>query len=248
MTVDIFIKSYKKDFWLLHIALETIRRNVSGYNSIVLLIPEHEKHDFDTRNLPDRTLIHYVQENYSQGWLYQQVCKMQAYKYCEAEYIMFSDSDCFFDHPINVQELVKDGRPEILLTSWEKTGDAKVWREPTERFIKDIMPFEGMRRNTMIYHRSTLEAIAAYEPNLETVIMNSEKFSEFNCMTAYAYKYEQHKYKFINTDDWVYVPPNAIQIWSYSTKEEGADELHLREYIRLLESIMICFGVPVPQP
>lgn len=244
-TIDIFIKSYKNDFNLLQIALKTIQRNVTGYNNIILLIPEKDKHDFDTRNMPERTLIHYVEDK-GVGWLKQQWYKMSAYEYSYADYILFSDSDCFFDHKINLQDYIADGKPEILYTSWDKVGDAKVWREPTEKFIKEPIEYEGMRRNCLIYHRSTLVAIGEFEPDLEYIIMTSHKFSEFNAMFAYAFKKEKEKYNFINTDEWQYVPPKAIQVWSHGNKEKGASEMHLREYIRTLESILICFEIPLP--
>lgn len=245
-TVDIFIKSYGRDFWLLQLALQTITKNVTGYNNLILLIPEREKDLFDTRDLPERTLIHYIHEYDRGGWLFQQFLKMSAHKYSNAPYIMFTDSDCVFDHPINLQDFIADGKPEILYTQWNKVGDANAWKDPTEVFMKDRVPFEFMRRNQLIYHRSTLVSIASYCPNLENMIMSSEKFSEFNCMGAFAYKFERDNYTFINTDDWQYVQPRALQVWSHATKEEGADELHLREYIRVLESILKAFNVKVP--
>src|SRR6185312_3434520 len=117
-TIDIFVKSYKKDLWLLTLSLETIKKNVTGYNNIILLIPEKDKHDFDTRNLPKRTLIYYVEDD-GVGWLRQQWFKMSAYNYSDADFIMFSDSDNFFDHKINVQDIIKDDKPEILYTDYE---------------------------------------------------------------------------------------------------------------------------------
>lgn len=245
-TIDIFIKSYRKDFWLLQLALQTISKNVVGYNNLVLLIPENDKELFDTRDMPERTLIHYVHEYDKGGWYFQQWLKMSAYKYCFADYIMFTDSDCIFDHPIDLQEFVKDGKPEILYTDWSKVDQAIAWRKPTEAFMKDVVPFEFMRRNQLIYHRSTLLAVADHAPDLEKTIMSSEHFSEFNCLGAWAYKYERHMYNFINTDDWTYVPAKALQVWSHASKEEGSDELHLREYIRVLESILKAFNVKVP--
>lgn len=233
--VDIFIKSYSKDFWLLEIALKTITKNVTGYNNLVLLIPEHEKHDFDTRRLPDRTLIHYVNE-YGDGYLFQQVCKIQAYKYCNAGYIMFSDSDCFFDHPINLADFIPN--PEILYTDYNEIPDAKIWKKPTEDFLKEPVYYEFMRRNCLIYHRDTLIEISKYAPGIEQTIMNSERFSEFNAIGAFAFKYERDRYTFINTNTWTYTPPKAIQVWSHCSKEPGADELHLREYIKVLETII----------
>jgi len=243
-TIDLFVKSYKPDFWLLLISLETIKRNVKGYNKIILLIPESEKHDFETRYLPDRTEIFYVEDK-SPGWLMQQVFKMSAHKYSSADFIMFSDSDNFFDHPLDLQELVKDDRPEILYTDWSLVGDAIVWREPTSRFLKRDIEWEMMRRLCLIYHRDTLVNLYNFEPDAEKIIMASNKFSEFNTISAFAYYNEPEKYKFKNTADWEYTEPHSLQVWSHSNKNSDSI-LHLKEYIRVLESIMKCFDVPVP--
>jgi len=234
MKIDIFIKSYFKDFWLLYIALKTITKYVTGYNNIILLIPEHEKDLFDTRNMPERTLIHYVKE-YGQGWLFQQWCKINAHTYSDADFIMFSDSDCFFDHDLDLQTLIPDNRPEILYTYWEKIPEALIWRQPTEAIMNESVPWEGMRRNNLIYHRDTLINLNKFQPNLQYIIMGAERFSEFNLMSSYAFRYEKEKYSFVNTDEWTYVPPHAIQVWSWADKN-GSD-LHKKEYERIMETI-----------
>lgn len=244
--IDIFIKSYKGDFWLLYLSLETIKKNVIGYNNIVLLIPEKDKDLFDTRNLPERTLVHYVEDEGS-GWLRQQVFKMKAFEYSFADYIMFSDSDCIFTYPINLQDFIVNDKPEILYTAWEDVGDAIVWKEPVELFMKEPVEWEMMRRNCLIYHRSTLVAISEYAPDLEKIIMSSKRWSEFNAMSAFAYKYEKDKYNFINTKDCTFVPAKSEQVWSHGSKKSGASEMHHLEYIRILETIMTAFDVPVPK-
>jgi hypothetical protein len=221
--IDIFYKTYSKDFeWLSH-SLRSLSKYVTGYRNIVILVPDADRHRFDTRNLPERTLIHYVKE-YGNGYLYQQVCKIQGHKYSDADFILFSDSDLIFDHPINLQDFIADGKPEILYTSYDKVGDAICWKEPTESFIKEPQEFEWMRRNALIYHRSTLEAIDKYEPNLEYIIMNSQRFSEYNAIGAYAWKYEREKYNFVNTDTWEYTRPKAVQYHSYTEFEKMKSE------------------------
>lgn len=239
-TVDIFYKSYKKDFWLLHYSLLSITKNVTGYNNIILLIPESEKHDFDTRELPERTLIHYVNEE-GNGYLFQQWCKLNAAAYSNADFILFADSDCIFDHKINLQDFIPV--PEILYTSYDQLPDAIIWQKPTEQLIGDPQPYEWMRRNCLIYHRSTLVNLNAWKPGLKKIVMESKRFSEFNLIGAYAWKFERDKYNFVNTDNWQYVPPKAIQVWSHASKEPGADELHLREYIRILETLIKAFAI-----
>jgi hypothetical protein len=241
--IDLFIKSYSRDFWLLQLALKSITKNVTGYNNLILLIPEKEKHEFDARILPERTLIHYIDE-YGNGNLFQQWCKVSAYKYSFADFILFTDSDCFFDHPINLQDFIADGKPEILYTDYSQLPDAIIWKESTEKFIKEPVRYEFMRRNCLIYHRSTLLAMSEYEPNLESIVMNSGRFSEFNCIGAFAYKFEKEKYNFINTDHWNYTEPKAIQVWSHANKT--GDEFHLKEYIKILEALLKTFDIDVP--
>lgn len=245
-SIDIFYKSYSKDFWLLYLSLKTITKNVTGYNNIVILIPESEKELFDTSDLPERTVVYYVEEK-QPGWLWQQVCKTNAHKYCFAEFILFADSDCIWEHKIDLQEFVIDGKPEILYTDWSKVGDGIIWKAPTEIFMKEPVEWEFMRRNSLIYYRATLIAISEYAPDLEKMIMDSARFSEFNCIGAFAFKFEKHNYTFINTDNWKYVPPKSEQLWSHASKADGVSEVHLREYIRTLETIMKAYDVPLPE-
>ncbi len=241
-TFDIFYKTYKPDFWLIHISLETLKRNVLDYRNIIILVPEDEKHEFDTRNLPERTLIYYIKE-YGNRYLYQQVCKLNVYKYCNADYIVFADSDMVWDRKIDFNDLLVDGKPEILYTDYEKIEDAKIWQAPTSKFIGEEVQYEFMRRHN-VYHRSTFEAIAKFAPELEKTIMGSAMFSEFNAAGCYAYKYEQHKYRFTNTDSWSYVPPYATQFWSHCDKD--GDLLHVKEYVRFLEALLRAYEIPVP--
>lgn len=240
MTVDIFFKSYKKDFWLLHYSLLSITKNVTGYNNIIILIPENEKHDFDTRVLPARTLIHYVPE-YGNGYLFQQWCKINAASYSDADFILFADSDCIFDHQIDLQTFIPI--PEILYTDYKQLPDAIIWKKPTEQIIGHEIKYEFMRRNCLIYHRSTLVNLNNWNKELKRIIMSSHRFSEFNLIGAYAWTFERDKYNFVNTEDWQFVPAKAEQVWSYGNKEPGASELHLREYIRILETLLKAFAI-----
>lgn len=240
MSIDIFYKTYHQDKKWLEYSLRSLSKFVTGYNNIVILIPIRDKRYFEGINFPERTIIHFVNE-YGDGYLYQQVCKIQGHKYSDADYILFSDSDCIFDHPINLQDFIADGKPEILYTHYDKVGGGIIWKQPTEDFIKAPVEYEMMRRNCLIYHTSTLKAIAEYEPNLEHIIMSSVRFSEFNAMSVYAWTYEKDSYTFINTDEWEYTPPKATQLWSKCN--EGNTEDHKKEYKRAIETINRVFDL-----
>jgi hypothetical protein len=245
--IDIFIKSYFRDFKWLKFALQSIARNVTGYNKLILCIPGDDAYLFSSEftTLPPRTDVRFVKE-YGNGYMYQQWCKINSHKYSDAQYILEGDSDCIYTRPIDLQDYVADGRPEILCTSWDKVGDAICWKKPTEEIMGEEVPFEFMRRNNLIYHLGTLINLNEEFPNLERTIMNSARFSEFNLIGAYAYKYERHRYNFINTDNWQYTEPKAIQFWSYSSKGIDASENHLKEYIRALKTIIMGCGFEPP--
>ena len=233
--IDIFIKSYYKDFKFLNYCLKSIEKYITGYNKIVIVIP---KRDYQIYRAVIHTYLpielHAVDE-YGDGYLYQQYCKMTAYKYCDSQFIMFVDSDCMFYKPIDLKELVRNGKPEILYTHYSKVGDAICWKQCTERFMNDTIHYEYMRRLPLIYHRETLETIHTIEPNLESIVMNSGRFSEFNALGAWAHKFHADKYRFENTDNWQYVDPLNIQLWSHCRNNNSA--LEKAEYQKAVETI-----------
>lgn len=233
---DIFYKTYEKDFKLLYYSLKSVIKNVAGYNRVIIIVPESEKDKFlkAGMELPPRTLIVYINE-YGSGYLFQQVCKINAHKYSNADFILFADSDCIFNRQINLLDYIRDGKPEILYTDYNQLPDAKIWQEPTEKILGDKVDWEFMRRNCLVYHRATLINLHKWKPNLESIIMGSHRFSEFNLIGSYAYKYERNQYKWTNTDDWEYKPPKAEQLWSYFDKN-GSD-VHRKEYLRALYTI-----------
>lgn len=238
--IDIFIKSYPKDFNLLYYALMSIDKNVTGYNQLQLVLPLGSNEQFKPPIVPKNLVIHWEQEE-GNGYMFQQYCKMTAYKYSNADYILFSDSDCIFHEPIDVSTRINNGKPEILYTHYDKVGNGNIWKKPTEKFVNQPIEYELMRRNCLTYHRSTLVNIAAQYPNLKQIILSSSMFSEFNAIGAWAYLHEHEKYTFTNTDHWDYTEPIAIQLWSYFDKN-GSDT-HKYEYNRAIEAINKALGL-----
>lgn len=243
-TVDIFIKSFAKDIFLLRYSIESIKKNVIGYRRVVLLIPQEEYDVWIDLVEYFQSLIEiavfYVNE-YGNKYLFQQACKLKAHEFTLSDYILYSDSDVIFDHPVNVQDYIKDGKPQILYTSWDKVGEAICWKAPTESVMGEEVKWEFMRRNNMVIHRSTLENINKWQPRLQVIVMSAERFSEFNLLGAYAFKFEKEKYSFVNTDDWQYEEPMGIQLWSYF--KTGNEETHKHEYERALKVINKTFDL-----
>jgi hypothetical protein len=233
--IDIFIKSYYKDFKMLNYCLKSIEKYLTGYNKIVVVIPKKDYQIYQSIVHTDLPIELHVVEEYGDGYLYQQFIKMTAYKYCDSQFIMYVDSDCIFDKHINIENLVSNGQSEILYTHYSKVDEAICWKQCTERFMNDVVEFEFMRRLPLIYHRETLETIHNLEPNLESVVMNSGRFSEFNALGAWAFVHQKDKYSFVNTDNWKPVDPLGVQLWSHCTKNQTP--LEKLEYKKAIDTI-----------
>jgi hypothetical protein len=224
MGIDIFIKSYKDDFKWLKYCLQSVSKYVTGYNEIIIIIPEGERHLIDFP-LPERTFIHTLKEE-GHGYMFQQYVKMIAHHYSSAEYIMYVDSDCIFHSPVNVQDLIVDGKPQILMTSYSEL-DKCPWQKPTSEFFSQVPEFEFMRRHCLIYHKQTLVNLEGYKKDLKNYVLSilSRTFSEFNVIGFYAYLFERDKYNFVNTNGWAYTPAIVNQYHSYTQFQEKEQEI-----------------------
>jgi hypothetical protein len=103
----------------------------------------------------------------------------------------------------------------MLYTPYELVGDAICWKECTEKVIKQSVEFEFMRRNGLIYHRSTLENFESFVGDLQTYVLSQNRFSEFNALGAYAWFNEREKYKWVNTSIDYFGEPIVKQMWSH---------------------------------
>lgn len=228
MKIDLFIKTYSKDIKWLRYCILSIQKYVTGYNEIIIILPDGERELIDFE-LPPNTFVHTTEEEGS-GYLYQQYIKMIAHHFSGADFIAYVDSDCIFHSPVNFQDLVKEGKPQILMTSYAEMQGCP-WQIPTAEFIGTVPEFEFMRRHVLIYHKSTLENLEGWfttlRGNLKEYILSRPggTFSEFNCMGFFAYLYEREKYSFLNTKDWTYVPAIVNQYHSYTQFEEKEAEI-----------------------
>ena len=235
--IDIFIKTYEKDFKWLQFCLESINKFVYNINNIIIAIPQYDYDKFN-KNLNIKHLhnisdnIKYVITNdYGNTYLYQQYIKMTSYQYSDADLIMFVDSDVIFKEETNIYDLFIDNKPIIYYTPYQHVGIAICWKQPTSQFIGEEQHYEFMRRNCLIYFRDTISAIHIQYPNLEEIIMGSSiGFSEFNAIGAWTFRNEKDRYHFINSREVAPKPQKYIQFWSPT----NINDQDLKEINRIL--------------
>jgi hypothetical protein len=214
MNVDIFIRTYSKDIDWLHIALASIQRHVTGYRNIIITIP-------DKNLLSMLTIEKVIQvDDMQDGYIGQQLTKMEAWKYTDADAIVFWDSDVIACEPVDVSEWIKDGKPIIWKTKYELTQTP--WRPITEKAVGFDVEWEYMRRMPLTYLRSTLVDCQAFIEGVHKRPLRNylssvphRAFSEFNAIGAYAEKYLADQYHFQDTETGD-LPKNKVrQFWSW---------------------------------
>lgn len=217
--VDIFIRTYYSDLkWLVY-ALQSINKFCSGFRDVVIVIPESQKYLLDGFNLTKEKTL--TCEEYKDDYLGQQITKLYADSYSDADYILFPDSDTLFTMPVTPKDFTREGKPLILKTKYEKVETAIIWKPVTEKALGYPVEFEFMRRLPFCYHSSTLKSLREYMKDKHGKELNAyieeqpnRAFSEFNVVGAFADKFERDKYDFQDTDDGL--PTLYVrQFWSW---------------------------------
>lgn len=214
MTTAIFIKTCKKDIEWLKFCIRSIRRYTWGFNEVVVVADNGCEEEMKmVSGLV--TQIHYVPE-WEDGRIQQQFYKLRAFQYCSSDIILFVDSDCLFTEYCSPDAFMRDGKPVIGKTLYDKVGDAKCWKAPTESYLGFEVSHEYMRWLPWMCRRDTLVRIAEKHPDWEQRLrkIKNNLFSEFNVIGAYIDRFESEDYFITDTDEW---EPRkyARQFWSW---------------------------------
>jgi hypothetical protein len=109
VTCSILIKSFKKDFGWLSYCLKSIHKFASGFEEVVVIIPD----DCDLPLTAERLVkVHEPgpsaesPANHGSGYAYQQVVKMNADKYCMSDAVLHLDSDTIFVKPVSPEDFM----------------------------------------------------------------------------------------------------------------------------------------------
>lgn len=204
---DIFIKTRSHDYpWL-----EWCRKSIHKYCRGVR--QAHTLHDGDLRVdcTPvsiegwGTTLFEHHGKPKDPGYLWQQVCKLHADQYTDAEWILYMDSDCVFTRPVSPSDFIKDGKPVWLYTPLDQARpDQHVWAPVMEKFLGKKPEHEFMRRHPFIVQRWMLDALRTFckyrhGKSLEDYIMGQAVpgsptalvFSEWNCLGFFLWEYHR---------------------------------------------------------
>lgn len=219
MTVDIFIRTYSKDLEWLKYCLKSITKYATGFRDVIICIPEHEKHLISGWGLTKEKVFKWSPVS-ANGYVDQQINKLSAHKFTDADYVLFIDSDTCFKKKTNVTDYFTVAKPNLIKTRYELVGDAICWKEPTESILKTEVHYEYMRRMPLLYKTQTLKNLEFHLGGFKQ-IAKENKLSEFNLIGAFIELIEKDEdYHIINSEIDPLPPITINQEWSWGGLNE----------------------------
>lgn len=247
MNIDIFIRTYQKDFYLLNYSLRSIIDNVYGFNNIIICVKEHEfdllklfleQNNFIGDNIKIVTDINYdilYQQHTNPDYCGQQISKMLVDNWSNANYVMYVDSDIIFFNHVDVKDFFNDdNKIKYPVRLWEDTGTATIWKNCLD-YLGITKKYEFMCTLPLIFPINIMKKCRNFielKTNLPFVdacyyIYDNFGFSEFNIMGSILY--EDSDVCFTNALELIeFNMTHFKQFWSYENStilEKNINEL-----------------------
>lgn len=159
--------SHPKHFHWLRVALRSLARNASGWDSIILGLPgpitpegQWVIDDYNARS-PRVPLVLHTFEEHPKGKLGHMVEILRAPDYApDVDYFYVWDSDMAMIEPINVQEFYRNGKPMLGWEWFDRTiralPDVSNWKKAAERALGFPVLKDFMRWFPIIHSRAAL--------------------------------------------------------------------------------------------
>lgn len=209
MVTDIFIKTCNHDRQYHEYCLKSIQKYCTGFRNTVVVDGEHP-----------------------QGYIYQQVVKLHADRYTDADFILVTDSDTLFNTPVTPESFMVDGKPIWYMTPFEQLleHDAlRHWHQVMTEFCRTPPPFEFMRRQPFMFPSYVLKDIREYcikthGRTLEQYPYDKGTFTEWNVLGFYCWLHHRDAFTWINTDNGIDAPL-VRQFWSHDPVKNNIKEI-----------------------
>jgi hypothetical protein len=207
-TVDIFIRTYYKDLPWLAYCLRAIETYAHGFRRVVLVAPASSAARLRRSGLGLSVTTH-ICEDFADDYLGQQVTKLLADQYSDADFICHLDSDCILRRAVTPSDLIVEGKAVMSMTPYAALPHDEGWRRLSAAFLRRPVEFDFMRRPPFVYPRWLYPALRDFtvsehgRPLADHIVAQPPRgFSEFNAMGALAY------YRFFDRFHWRLVESN----------------------------------------
>ena len=205
-SVDIFIRSYYKDLRWLGWCLKSIEKYAHGFRRTILVVPSSSEQRLSWSGLGRKVTTH-VCNDFRDDYLGQQVTKMYADQYSDADWVCHIDSDCLFRQRVTPEDLISDGKAVIFATPYKDLPDDVGWKRLSELSMRREVEFDFMRRQPFVYPRWIYSELREYALRTHGVTLSEyilsrprRGFSEYNAMGSYAYYHRRENFVWVRND------------------------------------------------
>lgn len=211
-TTDIFIRTYPRDYpWLTYL-WRSMERYVAGYRRVVIVHPEGTLGPTVPESIPHVLCIEH--ELLTNDYYGQQLTKLHAHEFTDADVIAYLDSDCVFIEDVDFSTF----DPPLVVTPWERVGEAICWLPITRETLGFVSPYETMRGHPFVYPRWLIAEVWRHiggVDGIKRVMGKIGSIGEFNAIGNYAVVKHPDKFRVLNTET-EQLPTRVVhQFWSY---------------------------------
>ena len=218
--VSVFIRTYEGDLDWFKYCLASLHRNLTGWDEIVICIPEGQEHKLRGLVTDEKVVTCPV---YADDYIGQQISKLQAHRHVRGELVLFVDSDLVFHPGAQVANYLQADKPVILKESYARLVarhpelNLRKWQDVVKLVCGTKPTHEYMRRAPQLFLASTLRNLEAAFPGMEAHALRQpfRLFSEFNVLGYFAERNEPGRYVFIDLEKEALPASQATQHWSW---------------------------------
>jgi len=221
LNCDLFVRSYWKDLEWLRFSLASITSYCRGFRSVIVVLPRSSEPWLRRFALPQGFRVELC-DCYRDDYLGQQVTKLLADTFTDADYICHVDSDCVFSRPTSPEDLIVNGKPRVLMRPCDTLERHRPWQKPTEKFLgskvsDDFMYHPPFTFPRWLYGRLREYVIAMHGVDIETYVtaQGPRGFSEFNGLGAFAWRHYRDRFIWVDTTTSPPSRPHCQWYWSW---------------------------------
>jgi hypothetical protein len=207
-TIDILIRSYHRDVDWLVLAVASIRLFVSGYRDLIVVLPEMSVDRINWPAVPilqDVVVLHC--HNYANDYVGQQITKLHADTYTDADVILHLDSDQVFVAPCDLHDqLFAAGRLRMECDSSERRPLVDGWRRCPAVFLRRAVPLDVTASPPVAFPHHLYAEVRRFCERTHGLpiqdyasTLRSDRFSEFAVLRGYALLNEPGRYAWVDT-------------------------------------------------
>ena len=230
MKIHIVTISFDKDLEWLKYCIRSIQKYCRDYSGHTIILDDHENDCDLTKQYLDSIDYDYVVDTDAKhipvGYVRQQYMKIVCDKYLpdDTDYVCHVDSDSVF-YEYNTPEMFfshGNNVPDMLITNYDDLSDeiwVGRWKQCTEQFMKQSIEFEYMRRMPLVYSPSLMKDFRQFTETVHSCdilsyLQRQSIFTEYNVLGAFASKFHNDQYNWINTHHHDFSNLPLLQVWS----------------------------------